>query len=482
MFGKKSSVVLFPQSNFLEVYTNAAKDNHTRLEVNLLKEGSSLDLLPAQEFFKVNHFDTYTVVLNDDVVSTKSFVYDEKTEHVSKDEVIKLSESSVTFELDPEYVEYMLEQIPGKTIVRATLFNKLKFHPLKENLAKLGLATLVFESRATLESRVIEKYYQDAYFLLMPADDGDKKSLALVKNKQIYITHRFKSALPDLQKIINYSGMYFDVKTDKLFLPKGIDFKYKSTTKLDHAEFDPSTIATQQGFPSNLPLCAIGAFISDVKSDKIETSSMNNVTMPQTMSTEKQRSIVPLILVFVVTAAIVGGIVYFGFTRGENNNSPVAEVTPTPGEVIPTIAPTPTATMLPKDSKIQVLNATSINGQASVVKEKFVAGGYSDIATGNSKEKLTVNEIRLKSDGDMYADSVKSILGEAFSAASVRTNLADDSDYAVVVVIATDLSKTNSATPTAGESTEESDLTPTPTKKVTPTPTKKMSPTPTTEE
>ena len=211
---------------------------------------------------------------------------------------------------------------------------------------------------------------------------------------------------------------------------------------------------------------------------------------------ENKKNILPLIAVFVVTAAIASIIIWFVLNR--NNTKVAGDITPVDNAVptvdqtaaTPTEIPSPTAMPsvadISKKIKIQVLNSTDINGQAATLKAKLVGMGFTSVTVGNSKDKKTANELQTKASMASASAYFENKLAGYFDA-TVTNDLPASSNYDVVFNIGTDLSK-GTAPPSADTTT----TIPTPTKKtttkVTPTattsaakvtPTKKLSPTPT---
>jgi hypothetical protein len=177
-----------------------------------------------------------------------------------------------------------------------------------------------------------------------------------------------------------------------------------------------------------------------------------------------KKNILPLIAVFVFTAALASVIIWFVLNRNSStnlenpSNNNQETVVPT-SEALPTDTPTPTPAEISKTIKLQVLNATDINGQAATLKEKLSTLGFKNIAVGNSKEKLTTNKIQLKPSQASAQAYFESALGSYFPA-TFTTDLKESSTYDVVLMIGTDLS-TGGAAP--------SQVTAAPTVKATPT-------------
>ena len=168
---------------------------------------------------------------------------------------------------------------------------------------------------------------------------------------------------------------------------------------------------------------------------------------------ETKKNVLPIIIVFIVTAAIASAILWFVTKRSASNTpieTPISDVTPT-AEVaqttLPTSAPVPTATAVSKKIKIEVLNATDINGQAAKVKAELATLGFTSVTVGNSSEKATENEIRLKAASSSSSAYFKQNL-KSFEDAKITT--LKTGTYDVVIVIGSDLGSgsTSTANPT----------------------------------
>lgn len=465
MFGKKKKLVLWVKTASVEVYSQKTKNNFISIDCNLYKEGIDFELSTLKEYLLKEKLESITVLLGEDTVVTKSFVYDAKTDNIDKEEVVKLAHSSVNFELDSENVEFYLLKTPNKTIIRCELYNKSKFSILRANLAKLALTVRVFylPLSSTL-AKAISNFYQEEYFLLYPTDKSEY-TLLLAKNDLVYLSNKLKGVNPDLQKIINYSNLYFDKTIERLFFPKDLPLEYKANEKLEKADFIESQLAQNLKYPENLPLPVLGAFMSGEKSAKI--SHMNIATMPDKPTTPAtaKKSPLPLIIVFSLTAIIVSTIVYFALNRGSSETpTPVANISTSPSPsveaTIPTEKPTPTLPEVNKKLKIQILNATDINGQAAKVKSALMELGFKDITTGNSKEKITQNEIRTKKKLSELESYFSTAMADSFPA-TFSAKLSDTGSFDVVMIIGTDLSKSTSTKMDTTSPTEEPTAEPT---------------------
>ncbi len=461
----KPKLVLWPHKDKLEAFYSSTKNNYYSLEIDLFKASSSdLDLLSLQELIKLHPPSSVTVLLPEDVVVTKSFTYDTNVTNIDREEVIKLAHTSVNFEINPEALEYALIQQNGKTIIQADIFDKNKLINLQQNLAKLALKKFNYESVAKSSANLISRYYKEEYFLLL--EHQQEYTLVLAKGPQVFLTNKLKSSQHDIQKLINYSKLYFDKTINRLFLDKSNTFDLTSTTGIEKNDFDTIQIATQQNLPTTLPLPVLGVLLpKTVTSSNLKLSTP--MTQPETTNfdetiitpvSNKKNSLAPILIVGAITALLVSGLVYYSFSKA---NKSTAEVTPTPTvEVTPTVEPTATPTLAPVDKKIkiQVQNATDINGQAASLKETITKLGFTSVATGNSKEDVTENIIRTKKKLSGMENYFTQMM-PSFSA-TFEPTLSDTGTYDVVFIIGTDLSTgASTATPTTA------------TKSATPTPT-----------
>ncbi|MDD2225167.1 MAG: LytR C-terminal domain-containing protein, partial [Candidatus Shapirobacteria bacterium] len=277
----------------------------------------------------------------------------------------------------------------------------------------------------------------------------------------------------DIQKIINYSNFYFSNITQKIYVPEGRDLEIITTTQMDKTLYSESQIAQSLSKASNLPLPVLGEMTSSVLINADIIVSPNNISSSSTKMENKKRNILPIIAVFIFTAALASVGAWFVLNK---NSGEVASPTGTSEETSqPTVAPTATATPKPtiaeieKDIKIQILNATEINGQAATLKAKLVALGFKNINVGNAKETATENSIQVKSAStSAYFESK---LSSDFPA-TYTEDLKSSSTYDAVFTIGTDLSSMSSSTTSTSDEETTPTVTKTVTKSVTPTVTK----------
>ena len=463
----KPRVVIWPRDNSLSIYLDRAENNIFSLDISLWKPLSESDLNALSTLLRQERVDSATVLIPDDVVFTKSFIYDTEISEIDKNEVIGLAKSFISFKISPEYINYNLVPSNGKTIIQARIFEKPKISSLESNLKSLDLHSFAFESVSQSIVNVISQKFSDRYFLIYPQDNNEHL-LLLASRDSVYLTSIIKGKELEIQKIINYSKLYFPNIVTKIFVPSDLSSDIVATTKLDKTPFSQSTLATEYKKTSNLPLPVLGILVSKQISPAIINSPDTNSNQTKM---DNKKNILPFIAVFVITAALASIIIWFVLNKNTSSapeNPIVTDISPTIVEETPTSTPVPTLADISKKLKLQVLNATDINGQAAVLKERLTKLGFTSIAVGNAKEKLTENKLQIKeSQASASAYFVQELAG--FFDVVPTTDLPATSTYDAVFSIGTKLS--TDAT--------KSSTTVTPTAKVTAKPSTQTSVTPT---
>ena len=74
---KLSSVVFWPKADTLNIYFAKSEDNLISFEINLWKLQSDEEITRLSAFLKSRRITSASVLVDDDVVFTRSFVYDE---------------------------------------------------------------------------------------------------------------------------------------------------------------------------------------------------------------------------------------------------------------------------------------------------------------------------------------------------------------------------------------------------------------------
>ena len=469
----KTHFVLWPQKESTEIYSSKQENNTFSFDISLWKEQSPQDLRPLILYLQKNKIKSCQVLIPDDIVLTRSFVYDSKISSIEKKEVISLAQGFTPFDIDPGAVSYQLVNNSSKTIIRTTIYDHQKLEILKLNLAKTGVKITSSWPVSFAVSHLINTFFHQEYFLLYPYADK-QYTLILAKGKDVFLTINLKGPSLDIQKTINYSKLYFFTAIKKIFLPHHQPPDIISTTSLEKTPFDPTQIAQNLKQPSNLPLPVVSLLSSprppnlDIIKTMKDISPVNpgsNINSTSPMPSDK-KNVLPIIAVFILTAALASVVIWFVLNRADSS-SPLGQAETLTPTQIPSLIPTPTTAEISKDLKLQVLNATDINGQAASLKESLTSLGFTDITVGNSKEKLDTNHIQLKISTEASVSAYfKNKLADIFPATYDPT-LKDNSTYDVVFIIGTDLrdqdqvTPTTEVTPTAAEASPTAEVTPT---------------------
>ena len=440
----KPKLILWPKAKTVELYIDRKENNTLSFDLNLWQKCSDKDLESLSLYFKQNKFDSVSVLIPDDIVFTKSFTYDTKIETIDKKEVISLAANLVNFKIDPEAIDYKITQVNDKTIIQSFIYDKPKLDQLKSNLEIIGVKINKLTSVSTAISNTISSIYKQEFFLIYPLNDQEY-TLLLSKNNSVYLTINLKGPSLDIQKIINYSNFYFSSLTKKIYIPEGRDLEIITTTEMDKTIYNESQIAQSLSKASNLPLPVLGEISTSITHNTDIIGSSTNISSPKKNMENKKKNILPIIAVFIFTAALASIIIWVVLNR---NTSEIASPTDTDiieTNITPTEIPLPTPTIaeISKAIKIQVLNATDINGQAATLKAKLTALGFTNIAVGNAKANATENSVQVKS--ATTSAYFESALVTDFPA-TYTEDLAKTSTYDAVFTIGTDLSTGASAT------------------------------------
>lgn len=452
-FFSKSKVIIWPKNKSVEIYLNKKENNFFSLDIDLWTKQEEKDIEGLSLFLRQNKINSFSVLIPDNIVITKSFVYDTKIETIDVKEVIGLASGVVDFNIDPDFINFSLIQGENKTIINTLIYNKTKFDCLKKNLSLLNIQIDSYTPVSAAISKVVSKTFLSEFFLIYPLNNNEY-TLLLSKNNQIYLTANFKKTNLDIQKTVNYAQLYFNNPVKKIYYPESRDVEIITSTEVEKTSYNENQIVQSFGFSSNLPLPVVGLINDIIKNPKdnssIQISKMNN-----------KKNILPIIAVAIFSFAVVSFLVYFFFNK--NKQDQIIDTTQPDDNFTPTIVeepietPTPTIAEIDKDIKIQVLNATDINGQAATLKAKLVALGFENVSTGNASKNATENLVQVKSvDVSTYFQSV---LADYFPS-QYTEDLKTTSNYDVVFTIGTDLSassststKTATATPTVKATT-----------------------------
>jgi hypothetical protein len=462
----KPKLILWPKAKTVDLYIDRKENNTLSFDINLWQKCSDKDLESLGLYVKQNKFSSVSVLIPDDVIFTKSFTYDTKIDSIDKKEVIGLASSLVNFKIDPSALEYKLTQINDKTIIQSFIYDKPKIDQLKSNLETIGVKINQLTPVSAAISNTISSIYKQEFFLIYPLNDQEY-TLLLSKNNSVYLTINIKGPSLDIQKIVNYSNFYFSSITKKIYVPAERDLEIVTTTEMDKTSYSESQIAQSLSKASNLPLPVLGEITTSVAHNDIIVPSTNISSPPKNMENQK-KNILPIVAVFIFTAALASVIIWVVLNRNNNGiesptDSDVTETTISPTEIP---LPSPTVAEISKKIKIQVLNATDINGQAATLKAKLVALGFENVAVGNAKENVTANSVQVKSASTSAYFTSKLVTDFP---ATYTTDLKSTATYDAVFTIGTDLSTGTAAV---------SKVTPTVTKTATPSVTKAPTATP----
>ena len=442
---KLSSVVFWPKADTLNIYFAKSEDNLISFEINLWKLQSDEEITRLSAFLKSRRITSASILVDDDVVFTRSFVYDEKVTTVSLDEVITLAKGNAPFEIIPSQVTYEVLPQGEKTLIQARIFDQAKLAPLLKNLNALNLKLSYFAISEAL-IKLFDHFYDKPYFIFYP--QGQDFLVTLGYQGKVYLTSTVKKSLLDIKKIINYSHAYFGAPATKVFLPASLEQNF-DVPGIEKSVYTDSQVVIDLKFQSNLPLPVAGII---------------------GLHMENKKNILPIIAVALFTAIIAAVIVWFALNQNSKltdvADPKVAMITPIPTDVLD-VTPTPSIVITEpsKSLKLQVLNATDISGQAAVIKEKLTKLGFTSVNIGNAPQSASTNSIQIKS---ALSSSSAYFTGKItdFATATI-TDLKANSTYDVVFVIGTDL-KTGATAPTSTTTTV-------PTKTATATPTKTAS-------
>lgn len=430
--------VLWPRSQTVDLYLDRSENNIFTADINLWKACTEADLKSFSLLLAENKITSATILIPDDVVFTKSFIYDSEITSIDKNEVIGLAESFINFKIHPEYIDYELIPAQGKTIIKSHIFDRTKITALESNLKALNLKSFVFESVSQSIARLIAQKFTEEYFLIFPTGDTEY-TLLLARGDSVYLTSTLKGQELEVQKTVNYSKLYFPAPTTKFFVPADKELNIIATSNLDKTPYNQTALAAEAKKPTNLPLPVLGIVLTKAAVPAI--INQNDTSSPPSTKMENKKNILPFIAVFVITAALASVIIWFVLNKGDSTTETplISEITPTESvSDIPTEAPTPTLPEIDKAMKIQVLNATEISGQAATLKEKLTNLGFTAVTIGNSKDKLTANQIKFKATtGAASAYFAQELAG--FFDATATTDLSASSTYDAVFYIGTDL-------------------------------------------
>ncbi len=448
-FFSKPKLILWPKTKTVDLYVDRKENNTISFDLNLWQKCSDKDLESISLYIKQNKFNSVSVLIPDDVVFTKSFTYDTKIDSIDKKEVIGLAANLVNFKIDSEALDYKITQINNKTIIQSFIYDKPKLDQLKSNLEIIGVRVSQLTPVSAAISNTVSSIYKQEFFLIYPLNDQEY-TLLLSKNNSVYLTINLKGPSLDIQKIVNYSNFYFSSLTKKIYIPEGCDLDIITTTEMDKTVYSESQIAQSLSKASNLPLPVLGEITTSVSHNTDIIMPSTNISSPKKNMENKKKNLLPIVAVFIFTAALASIIIWVVLNRNNDGIESPTDTDVTETIVSPTEIPLPSPTIaeISKTIKIQVLNATDINGQAATLKAKLVSLGFTNVAVGNAKENAAVNSVQVKSASTSAYFTSK--LATDFPA-TYETDLAVTATYDAVFTVGTDLSSLKTVTPTEAE-------------------------------
>ena len=124
-------VVIWPKAKTLDIYLSRSDDNILSFDINLWQALADTEITRLSQFLKSNHFTSATVLIEDNVVFTKSFIYDQAVTSLDPREVVALAKDMVSFDIDLSSVTFELVPKGDKTLVQTRIFNQ-KISPTSE--------------------------------------------------------------------------------------------------------------------------------------------------------------------------------------------------------------------------------------------------------------------------------------------------------------------------------------------------------------
>jgi len=467
-FFRKSDLVIWPKNHSLEVFVNQKDNNHFIFDFDFWQPLPDSDIKSLHSFFKTYSIKNLFWILGNDVVITRSFIYESSIENINKDEISAMMANSVDFDIDKNLLSYKLEQNQDKTIIRVSLVDGKKIDILKNNLTKLGLKVTDYQPLSFLITNTVSQFYDQTYSIIYPLDSPQYLFILSYATK-IYLTDIIKGVSLDIKKKINYSALYFDQVCQMLFLPSDFTADLKIDDKIKKNPFDESKISNKFTSSSNFPLPVISFFNKDLYSqikkttDIIKIPQLENLSLKPIKMIEEKKAKNPILifLVFIVSLIIVSAILWIIFNKPQSDLVSPSSDNPQTQDISPYIEPTDIPTPSPvakldKDLKIRVLNATDINGQAATIKTSLTSLDFADITVGNSSETLSQNVIRYKDEFVSVPAYMKENL-PGFANALYEAILEDTDTYDIIILIGEDVSKSTpvSVSPTATPTEEE---------------------------
>jgi len=453
VFSKKVRGLVWPHLASTQFYYIVRGQWQTKsFDFSLFEPLTPAEVDSLKYFFRQHHLSDFDFLVPDSFRPTRSFVYDIVPDKISPQEIKSLAADYIDFAIDPDLISTSSATFDKKTVVTATFSHPKTIPTLDANLAQLTPATFhPFIIGQKLASIIFSKFQpQNSFFIIYPLEKN-QFLVSLNRQDKIYLSQIVKGVSFDLKKILNYSKLLFGSLPYQIFAPSS----FPREIFQDHID---KVVDLPQESPDQ-PI-----FISTSKTSL--SKSDQPVIIDKTTMEENKPNLLPIIAVFIVSASIISIVLWLFLNRSTDEVNPnVPDSIPTTSfdTVSPTQIPTPTLTVtdIDKNLKIQVLNATDINGQAATLKAELVKLGFTQISVGNAKEPRTTNLVRYQPTQKDAVTYFKSALADSFPA-EYQSDLTATSSYDLIFVIGTDLK---------AKTTPVSSTTPTQSPSVSPTPT-----------
>lgn len=200
----------------------------------------------------------------------------------------------------------------------------------------------------------------------------------------------------------------------------------------------------------NKNLLVLTNFLTKNKFDHLLSESVHEeITTSESEEDEKtvsanSKTLLMTIIFFVLLIILVGGGFYVFFTRNMNkqtSNENISESQASPTQLQPTKEPTkvveekiPPQITKAEDVRIQILNGSSIAGQATQIKDALEAVGFVNIETGNAEETIEQTTVTISPDvSEELASLIINELEKIFSSvASSSSEIEVDFDVLIV--------------------------------------------------
>lgn len=240
--------------------------------------------------------------------------------------------------------------------------------------------------------------------------------------------------------------------------PEKITFTTYKTSKNFYAlAVNKSLYSVITSFLTTIPASVVSvlpaAFIKEFNQAKLDTKTLrsinfNSLTLkklnfltpntlaPKIKSTSKKPLALVLLVILILALALLAG--YFLVkNRAPLPPAPVtAAATPTPEITeIPQPSPEPELSLDPAVFSINIVNAGSPPGSATVLKTLLTEAGFELVSASNSSQVQTVTTIDIKPVWDPFFDQLTAYLPENYQIATSSSFLEPDSPFDAIITL-----------------------------------------------